>query len=509
MALKFRRGSNASRQTITPAEGELLYVTDHVSTAVSPMWVGDGSTAGGRALQSVVSVNGETGTIVLTTANITEGTNKYYLAERAQDDVASLFTNGTHSGNITFTYQDNASPPRIDVAIPVNGSVNSGTANTLGYYASTGDELSSTTDLTWNNTSNVLSISEGRLVVTASVYPQATVTIGGAYNSADSNSIKFQRSRGSTILPTAVTQSDRLFELDWFAYDGTTSRLVSEIGSYVLKTVSTGVVPTGIGLWTTGTDGVMKQNLRVLDTGKTIIGPGVATEPGTGSLLIASTSNPQSDFFNNSALGITQFFDGADCQNISMLRSRGTWSSPLALQNGDEIGELAFYARDTNSITTSVLGAQITASVDGAVSTGVAPGALTFFTRNTASNSVAVMKISAPSTSTTVGRVLVNGTIATTSTPATFWNYDSSGSTLTLTLGQVVTFASFSGSVLVNCYTSGNVSQYLCGSGGTPTCIGSSNAQTGSMQAISGGYTFTASEAGEHSFYVIRTRAGA
>jgi hypothetical protein len=44
MALQVRRGTNAERLTITPAEGELIYVTD-----TKQLYVGDGTTQGGTA----------------------------------------------------------------------------------------------------------------------------------------------------------------------------------------------------------------------------------------------------------------------------------------------------------------------------------------------------------------------------------------------------------------------------------------------------------------------------
>jgi len=528
MALKLRRGTELNRVSMTPslAEGELAYVTDHVGAGVSPLWVGDGSTAGGLPVAPVLSVNDNVGQVVLYTDDITEDdtpTNLWFSKDRAQDAAAALLLGATGTDgnltvgsdnsihdNISFVYDDLSG--RVSATVPIPTTVNTSTTNSVAYYAEDGSTVSGGTALTWDNSSNILTVTRGRIVVTSETTPAPVITMSSQYNSAGLNSIRFVRSRGTPASPTVPTQGDRIGDIEWLGYDSTTFIPTATIGAYILKPVSTGVAPSGIGLYTTGADGVLKQNLRVLDTGKTIIGPGAAIDPGTGSLLIASTSNPQTDFFNNSALGITQFFDGVDCQNISMLRSRGTWTSPTALQSGDELGELAFYSRDTNSITSSVLSAQITASVDGAVSTGVAPGALTFFTRNTASNSVAVMKISAPSSSTTVGRVLVSGTIATTSTPGTFWNYDSSSSTLDLATNDTVTFANFSGSVLVNCYNSGTVTQYLCGGGGAPIAAGSSKVTaTGTMSASPGsaGYTFTASETGLHSFYVIRTRSGA
>lgn len=48
MALKIRRGTEAERQTITPAEGELVYTTDE-----KRVYVGDGSTVGGVSIEIV------------------------------------------------------------------------------------------------------------------------------------------------------------------------------------------------------------------------------------------------------------------------------------------------------------------------------------------------------------------------------------------------------------------------------------------------------------------------
>ena len=47
MALRIKRGTNAERLSYTPELGELIYVTDYSSTSVNPVWIGNGSTAGG------------------------------------------------------------------------------------------------------------------------------------------------------------------------------------------------------------------------------------------------------------------------------------------------------------------------------------------------------------------------------------------------------------------------------------------------------------------------------
>jgi hypothetical protein len=49
MALQIRRGTNAERQTITPAAGELIFTTD-----TKKLYIGDGSTAGGVVVDSAI-----------------------------------------------------------------------------------------------------------------------------------------------------------------------------------------------------------------------------------------------------------------------------------------------------------------------------------------------------------------------------------------------------------------------------------------------------------------------
>jgi hypothetical protein len=99
-------------------------------------------------------------------------------------------------------------------------------------------------------------------------------------------------------------------------------------------------------------------------------------------------------------------------------------------------------------------------------------------------------------------------------TTITNYAYDATGTTVMLGAGDTVDFPNFSGSVLVNAYLSGTVTQYLCGGGGLgATVTGSSKleAPTGTMadNGSIAGYTFTATELGNHCFYVVRTRTGA
>jgi hypothetical protein len=62
MALQLRRGTDAERQAMTPAEGELIYVVDYDSVGTSPLWIGDGATAGGLNALAPLNIAANTAT---------------------------------------------------------------------------------------------------------------------------------------------------------------------------------------------------------------------------------------------------------------------------------------------------------------------------------------------------------------------------------------------------------------------------------------------------------------
>lgn len=104
MSLKIRRGLEAQRTGITPAEGEIIYTTDQ-----KRLFVGDGTTPGGNGVSSpVTSVNSQVGAVSLTSSMIPEGgdaLNKYFTNARAQAAISGgagiSISNGVISSNIT------------------------------------------------------------------------------------------------------------------------------------------------------------------------------------------------------------------------------------------------------------------------------------------------------------------------------------------------------------------------------------------------------------------------
>jgi len=82
-------------------------------------------------------------------------------------------------------------------------------------------------------------------------------------------------------------------------------------------------------------------------------------------------------FFN-----IQQHHSTVDANPINIVRTRGTNAAPTAVVNGDDIIDITFTGHDGTTFRTA---ASITVAIDGAVSSGVVPGAITFRVRQGAS----------------------------------------------------------------------------------------------------------------------------
>jgi hypothetical protein len=191
MSLRIRRGTDAQRQGIVFDLGEILYTTDN-----QQLWVGDGITAGAKnilatsagdglvwnAVDNVLEFN--TANLGVNTSDVTEGSNKYFTTQRAQDAAASLLTTGTHT-NITFTYDDvgnkiNATVTldgvgllnlQQDVSPSLGGNLNLNSRNIIG----TGN-INTTGTLTTSGTITGNSFSTSGSVSCASFSTTGTIT---------------------------------------------------------------------------------------------------------------------------------------------------------------------------------------------------------------------------------------------------------------------------------------------------------------------------------------------
>ena len=88
------------------------------------------------------------------------------------------------------------------------------------------------------------------------------------------------------------------------------------------------------------------------------------------------------DVGDTSFLNIQQHHSTADANPFNMVRTRGTNTTPTAVINGDDIIDITFTGHDGTTFRTA---ASITVGVEGAVSAGVIPGAITFRVRQGAS----------------------------------------------------------------------------------------------------------------------------
>lgn len=514
MAFQIRRGpqQNLDNNSFTPKQGELLYTTD-----TKRLYVGNNSGTADLVSAPVISVNGKNGVVELTTSDIPEplvSSNNWFTVERAQDAVASALTAGTHTG-ITFTYgstQDGSN--RIDAS--VSRQVIVGDANIIGSiaYYDTASTVSYSTNLTYNNTTKTLTVIDGGLTVTAGNTNRAVYTSlnYSGNNSSANSSLSTRKSRGTELSPQPVIAQDTLGSIDFSGYTAGdylgAVKLEASVDNY---NVTSTAVPGLFGLYTGDNTGTLQPRVRVDSLGRVFIGAYYADDPG-GQLLIRGALNTSG---TGSILSVRNLDSNAGSGAVfSLSRLRGTYASPAATQTGDSLAIFRVSGWDGvsgTSVTPITSESSRIEFIADSVSTGRVPGSILIRAANTNGVLTTILRINNSSTSTSVGTVTVSGTIATTSTPGTFWNYDTSGSTLNLTTGGTVNFSNFSGSVLVNCYNSGTVTQYLCGGGSAPIETGSSKpTPTGTMAFNSGigGYTFTATETGVHSFYVIRTRTG-
>lgn len=211
MPLRLRRGTNAERQTITPAQGELIYVTD-----TKRIWVGDGTTVGGV---DIVAAGGGSlqGSINLNTYNI-EGLGNI--------DIDGTISNGI----ITF----NGSAISTDDTFIASGSGNTIQRLNLG---------------------NQLNFVQSQRYYGEPVEPidlQYGIT-NGFFSLVNSKNV----SRGTLDTPTPVFAGDCLTVNRTYGYDGFDYVLSSSIWQGVdpLESVGPGYVPGAIALITYGSGG--------------------------------------------------------------------------------------------------------------------------------------------------------------------------------------------------------------------------------------------------------------
>jgi hypothetical protein len=352
MAFKIRRGTNAQRLLITPAEGELIYTTD-----TKKLFTGDGTTLGGVAVDTgTVAFSGIASDVtpdVDSTRDIGATGNRW--AEGWFDNVYGAFTgaltgnvtgnlSGNVTGNVTGNLIGNVSG---DVTGDLNGSVfaDDSTAMldaiqkriTADVYSSAGTLLLST-----NPSTNV--ISNGDVVITDNVITLLNgldIVQFGTNNSAlgvgirikspvlsnksiettsltdgvNADSFEIQVSRGTLNIPTSVQQGDPLFTIVANGYDGSDYRFSSAMFANVEtdsnNPVSPGSVPGIIGFVTSDDGGSTLKSLVFNSFGEL----GVNLTTPTATLSVAGNAS-----FNTTA-GVEKVLTGMNSGTYTQVTS--------------------------------------------------------------------------------------------------------------------------------------------------------------------------------------------
>jgi hypothetical protein len=309
MALKLRRGIEANRTSITPAEGELIYTTDN-----KQLFIGDASTAGGnlingvaqgtskslafyptagKSVNSATSLTWDTSTKVLSVADsfisITANTSSInpieintFTAETATVNsllfkkasgtsgaptaITSVPQDGTYIGGLNFKGYDGTNyvqAASINAAVrttPTAGIVPGGlefvTANASG-VACPRLTIDETGELRVGPYQGI-DAGSGNIDIrqTVSSSTVAGLSMRNTFNDASGNRIEMIKHRGTILNPLSVRASDRLGEFRIVGYDGN-SRLTSSRISFIAEgDISTGKIPGTMAFETTNQAGV-------------------------------------------------------------------------------------------------------------------------------------------------------------------------------------------------------------------------------------------------------------
>jgi hypothetical protein len=569
MAFQIRRGTEAQRQALTgiqtPLAGELLFSTD-----TKKLYIGDGTTTGGVTVGyfGAITVGSDTVTASGNNNGLTliAGTNTSITASPSGHSI----TIGANNGNVVISGSTiSTDGNNLDLVLDPHGtgkvSINGGLAVTNG--AITGD-------LTGNVTGNVSGSAGTATTVTGSTQSAITsvgtltsLTVSGGITGTLSGNASSATTAGSATTVTGAAQSaiTSVGTLTGLTVSGT-GRITFGQGTLAAPTFNTisggakitlydnigansatyslGVESNAMWFstesttdsfkWYGGitpqmelTDGTLRirrlepttgfnnitlvpRNNGYVDIQNNLTATNVIIGERTGtnqaSAVIVATFTPK-----NVPLNCNQVYNEAVptvLGGFTMSRARGTPLSPQVVQVGDIIHNQVFAAYSGPGNGSYNNGYEdacyIGAYVDAAPispETGFA-GRLEFWAK--APNGDEGSRLSVH-----YNKIVAFQPIKSSLTAGTA-NIDVTDTAITLSIGDTVDFNSFSGSVMVNCQNSGTVSQYLCGGGGAPICIGSSKVtQTGTMSAIGGGYRFTATETGVHTFYAVKTRNGA
>lgn len=421
MPLQIRRGNTAEVNSITPLTGELIY-----NTQTGRVLVGDGATVGGIAIAGVSIAEakdaafdalaaGSHRNISFTQDPVTFAINAKVdildhdtIEADAVDtlaikdgstlvlDVASAILYGDVSGNVTGNING------VVTGTAGSSLIGNVTGNTTGYHSGDvkgsvfaddsglmvdavgrifyGDLVGNTAGIhTGNIVTNLISSADSSPIIfdTQTIFQtnveieneliikdaftvinrtsnDRLVTFSTSTNDALSPSILIRKSRGTNNSPTVVQVGDDLGGFSFMGHNGTSFSTAAQWYNEVNQ-----VVGNNIGA---------SVNLRMMYPNSGLLLDKLSISQ-LGAILYATSATEDT-------LQLVNNHDTAgNAANLVLSRSRGTYSSPTSVINGDIIHDISIRGYDG---TTYRLSGQIRAEVDGAVSSGVVPGKLSF-----------------------------------------------------------------------------------------------------------------------------------
>jgi hypothetical protein len=350
MSLRIRRGTDAQRLTLTFDQGEVVYTTD-----TKKVYIGDGVTAGGTNILATSAGTGvtfnattqafdfTTSNLGLTTSVVSEGANKYFTTQRAQDAAAALFTavgspatTGTIVGTVatgTVTLSATPSPlleqgEKFTVIGTGGGGLTAG--GTYFVISNTGTSVILASSLANAMTSTAItSLSTASL--TGTTFSSAGISTGITFTY---DSVTHTLTANSTGLTSLVTDSS--------------PSLGGNLNLNSRNITGAGTISTSGDIGTTGNISVTTGNIS---TSQLVINTNNISS-STGYMYIGKNSAPTNlvitgDPAVDVAVTVKSILSGTAGLTqlgpiIRTSTSKGTLASPLVLGAGDSLGQINF-----------------------------------------------------------------------------------------------------------------------------------------------------------------------
>jgi hypothetical protein len=306
MSLKLRRGTDAQRLVITPVEGELIYATD-----TKQIYVGDGTTLGGNAINNPLGLTPDLEGLTFTPAghltikNQTANSDFNINVKPQGVDTNIISIDGT-TGAVSVKRSLNVSR---GITGDLTGSLFADDStkiidgvNSRGYFSSVNATAGINGDLTgsvFSNSSsliidgdnsngyfNTMYISDAnitRLDVTSELYSDTLGTFNTAHNTAAIRGFSFLRYRGTISNPQIVQNGDHVFKLNGVARASTGDKTGLSLWGFVDGIPTSTVIPMSWRFYTTGIGRPISPTLEIrgngdvaMDSLTTLLGASIA-----------------------------------------------------------------------------------------------------------------------------------------------------------------------------------------------------------------------------------------